>query len=422
MNAKDIAEIAFTESPSWNESIHEAFRWLRDNDPVYWSEKDQLWVITRYADVVEISKNQALFTSGKGVRPDANLKIGLIDEPEPRHGQLRKKLNKGFTPRMVNKLEVAFRKMVDAKLDAIAHKGECEFVSEVSAPLPLLVIAEMMGIPPEDFAKFHHWSDAMMRSEGNAHNAEIVEAAGIAFMEYSAYVTEIIEDRRKNPQDDLISILVSAEEEGELRTFEHESGDMPGREMDDDHLELYNNELILLLVVLMVAGNETTRNAMSGGMQCLVDNPGERQKLLADPSLINSAIEEMLRWVSPVVSFTRTVTEDTEFRGKQLKADQKVLMIHPSANHDDRMYENPEVFDVERNPEHFAFGIGPHFCLGANLARMEMRTAFSELLRRFPDMEYADGGPKLEPHSLVRSCKELKLKFTPEKGNEAATG
>ena len=172
--------------------------------------------------------------------------------------------------------------MVDEQLDAIANKGECDFVESIAAPLPLLVIAEMMGIRREDRDRFYHWSDDMMRAEGHQHRPEIMKEAERAFLEYSAYVNDIIEDRRKNPQDDLITILVGAERDGALRTFDAE--DIPG-ESTDEHLDLHNSELILLMVVLMVAGNETTRNAMSGGMQCLIDNPAERQKLPGCSSL-----------------------------------------------------------------------------------------------------------------------------------------
>jgi cytochrome P450 len=170
----------------------------------------------------------------------------------------------------------------------------------------------------------------------------------------------------------------------------------------------------MLLVLLMVAGNETTRNALSGGMQLLIEHPDERQKLIDDPSLIPSACEEMVRLISPVHSFGRTVVEDTELLGVPVTAGQKVLVLYPSANHDPAQFEDPERFDVTRNPQHLGFGIGTHFCMGANLARMEMRVAFSELLRRLPDMEYAAGGPVIVPSSLVRNCAEMRVKFTPE--------
>jgi len=398
-------DVSFDESRNWDEQMYARLKWLRENDPIHWSEKDRLWVITKYQDVVAISKNQELFTSGGGVRPNPELRIGLIDEPEPHHGRLRKMLNKGFTPRMVAKLEKTFEGLVAEILDAVAAKGECDFVEDIAVPLPLLVIAEMIGIRPQDRDRFHRWSDAMMRAEGNRDDPEIIAGAGIAFGEYSAYVNEIIEDRRKHPKDDLMTILVGADRDGVLRRAEGE---------EDEDLQLQNSELIMLLVVLMVAGNETTRNALSGGMQCLIDNPGERQKLLDDPSLVPSAVEEMLRFVSPVQSFVRTVTADTDFRGHRFLEGQKVLMVYPSANHDADVFDDPDTFKVERNPQHLAFGIGNHFCLGANLARMEMQVTFRELLRRLPDMTYAAGGPEIRPHALVRSCVHMRVSYTPE--------
>ncbi len=357
-----------------------------------------------------VSKDQDLFTSAHGVRLGNAPKIGLIDEGEPRHGRLRSLINKGFSPRMVKKLEVAFRGIVTESLDAIAAKGHCDFVEDVAVPLPLAVIAEMIGIRREDRQRFHEWSDAMIRGDG-ARDPAILAKAGQAFMAYSAYVTEIIEDRRREPKDDLVSILVGANDSGMLGTFDQK---LEGH--GDAQLALANNELIMLLVVLLVAGNETTRNALSGSMQLLIENPGERQKLIDRPELLPAAVEEMVRLVSPVHSFTRTVTRDTTLRGRKLEAGQRVLMLYPSANRDEDVYEDPEAFRIERNALHLGFGLGPHFCLGANLARMEMRVTFEELLRRFPDMEYADAsGAVIMPSALVRSCVQMNLRFTPER-------
>jgi cytochrome P450 family 142 subfamily A polypeptide 1 len=409
MDANDV-NVAFLDPATWDASVHERMRWLRRNDPVHWSEKDGCWIVSKYEDVAHVSKDQALFTSAHGVRLGNAPKIGLIDEGEPRHSKLRSLINKGFSPRMVKKLEVAFRGIVTESLDAIAAKGHCDFVEDVAVPLPLAVIAEMIGIRREDRQRFHEWSDAMIRGDG-AKDPAILAKAGQAFMAYSAYVTEIIEDRRREPKDDLVSILVGANDSGMLGTFDQK---LEGH--GDAQLALANNELIMLLVVLLVAGNETTRNGLSGSMQLLIENPGERQKLIDRPELLPAAVEEMVRLVSPVHSFTRTVTRDTTLRGRKLEAGQRVLMLYPSANRDEDVYEDPEAFRIERNALHLGFGLGPHFCLGANLARMEMRVTFEELLRRFPDMEYADAsGAVIMPSALVRSCVQMNLRFTPER-------
>jgi cytochrome P450 family 142 subfamily A polypeptide 1 len=406
-------KIEFLASQNWDENMEERLAWLRENEPVYWSDKDQLWVLTSFEDVSYVSKHQELFTSAAGVRPGNPAKLGLIDEDEPRHTDLRKLINKGFSPRMVKKLESVFRDITTEAIDAVAKDGECDFVSAISVPLPIRLIAAMIGICEEDRDLFHRWSDEMIAADGNQSDPEIMQRAHKAFLEYSAYVTRVIEDRRKHPQDDLTSILVGAKDEGLLGDFG--GSELPLREdVSEEHLALANDELIMLMVILMVAGNETTRNGISGGMQLLIENPEERRKLIDDPSRIPAAVEEMVRMVSPVRSFGRTATQDTELRGKSISKGEKVLIVYPSANRDPKEFADPDHFDVARNPHHLAFGIGSHFCLGANLARMEMRVAFEEVLRRLPDMEYSDGGPRLKPSALVRSCMEMRVRFTPE--------
>jgi len=403
-------DVAYLASENWDAHMTERLRWLRENDPIHWSEKDDLWLVTKFEDVVHVSKHQDLFSSALGVRPSNPVKIGLIDEAEPRHTELRNLINRGFTPRMVKKLETAFRTIVTESIDVVAARGECDFVREIAVPLPLKLIAEMIGIHRHDFDRFHHWSDAMIAADGTRDPA-VIGRAGLAFMEYSQYVTGIIEDRRQNPRDDLVSILTGAKDGGILGRFELNS--LEG--FSEEHLSLANDELIMMCVILLVAGNETTRNGISGGMQLLIENPGERQKLIDDPALIPPAVEEMVRLVSPVHAFSRTVMRDVELRGQQIREGQRVLLLYPSANRDADVFAQPDSFRVERNPTHLGFGIGTHFCLGANLARMEMRVAFAELLRRIPDMRYAAGGPVILPSALVRSCVEMKVRFTPER-------
>lgn len=405
-------DVSYVRGEAWDGDSQARFRWLRENDPVHWSKVDKIWIITRYADVEAVSRNQEIFTSTKGVRPTNPVRFGLVDEPEPRHGVLRKMLNKGFTPRMVKKLEEAFTGLVTETLDKVASTGECDFVADIAVPLPLLMIAEMMGITTDKRDDFHRWSDAMIAAEGNLGNPEIMRQSVSAFMEYSAHIMSIIEARKSSPRDDLISILVGADAEGTLVTFE--GSNAASYSQGEEHEALAANEMMMLLAVLMVAGNETTRNALSGGTQLLIENPEARQRLIADPSLIPAAVEEMLRLVSPVRSFSRTVTQDTVLRGKTMRAGDVVLLCYPSANRDAEEYRDPDAFDLDRNAAHLAFGVGSHFCLGASLARMELRVAFTHLLRRIPDMRYAAGGPVVLNNPLVRSCTEMRVRFTPE--------
>src|SRR5262245_24711513 len=338
-------DVAYLGSENWDAHMTERLRWLRENEPVRWSAKDDLFLVTRYEDVAFVSKHQELFTSEFGVRPSNPAKIGLIDEAEPRHTQLRNLINRGFTPRMVRVLEAAFREIVKESIDAVAARGECDFVKDIAVPLPLKLIAEMIGIRREDYDRFHHWSDTMIAGDGTS-DPEVLQRAGLAFVEYSTYVRAIIEDRRQHPREDLVSILTGAADSGILGRFDVKQM----HDASEEHMSLANDELIMMCVILLVAGNETTRNGISGGMQLLIENPGERQKLIDDPSLIPMAVEEMVRLVSPVHAFSRTATRDLELRGVPIRQGQRVLLLYPSANRDSAVFDQPDRFRVDRNP------------------------------------------------------------------------
>jgi len=404
----------FVDPANWEiESLRDRMKWIRENDPLYWSEESGLWIISKFDDATDVSKNQEIFTSAHGVRPKSDTRIGLIDEPDPRHGQLRSLINRGFSPRMVAKLEPIFRQITKDAIDAVSALGECDFVESISVPLPITLIADMIGIHRGDRKQFHQWSDDLISSDGSQ-DPEVRAKAGQAFIEYSRYVKEIVEDRRVSPRDDLVSILTGAKDEGLLDRDFVQQDDAGEIERSEEDRGLATDELIHLLLVLMVAGNETTRNGISGGMELLIDNPSERQELIDDPALIPDAVEEMVRLVSPVQSFGRTVTRNTELRGKSLLKGQEVMIIYPSANRDEEFFPDADSFRIDRRPQHLGFGMGSHFCLGANLARMEMRVAFEELLRRLPDMQYSRGGPEFRLSTLVRACMHMWVRYTPE--------
>lgn len=406
-------DVSYMSSDNWVEAdMRERMRWLRENDPVHWSEADNLWLISRYEDVVYCSKHQEIFTSGQGVRPGLGAKIGLIDEEEPRHGNLRGLINRGFTPRMVRKLEETFLHITTQAIDEVAREGKCDFVDSISIPLPLRLIAAMIGIREEDYDSFAVWSNDMIAAEGRRDDPEVMQKAAAAYIQYATYVTKVIEDRRKQPKDDLVSILAGAKDEGLLVEYDEDRSTYEGH---SGHMDLANDELIKLMVILMVAGNETTRNALSGSMELLIENPDVKQELIDDPSKIRNAVEEMLRLVSPVHSFGRTVLQDTEVRGTKIKAGETILLLYPSANRDPAVFENPDHFDITRKPQHVAFGMGNHFCLGANLARMELRVALEQVLSRLRNIEYADSmGAVVYPSALVRNCVSMQVRYTPE--------
>jgi cytochrome P450 len=390
----DVLDRAFYQDP------HPAYAWMRANRPVYWDEANEIWVLSRHAEVSYVSMHADLFCSGQGVRPKEGAMLSLIGLDGDRHVQQRRLLNRGFTPRMIRTMEPRVRQVVKEVLDRIADRSACDFVTDIAIPVPLVVIAELMGLPVEDRVQLGRWSDRMMGGEGRSDPDDPVAIdAGVAFGEYIAYLSEMIEDRRqalrrgRSVPADAVSVLVGADEDGQLVSSE----------------ELEHDELTMFLVILLVAGNETTRNAISGGMWALNQFPEAWHSLCTRPELFDTVADEIARFVSPVISFSRTATTDTELGGQGIAEGEKVLMLYQSANRDGDVFEQPDELRLDRNPNpHLAFGVGPHVCMGINLARLEIRVIFEELTRRFPGMAVAPGvTPVYGEHALVHAIESL---------------
>jgi cytochrome P450 family 142 subfamily A polypeptide 1 len=395
---------------------------LRAEQPIFFDESNDLWVLTRHEDVTYASIHPELFCSGRGVRPTQSFDLSLIALDGERHIRQRRLINQGFSPRMIRTMEERIRQVVTETLDRIASRGSCDFVADIAVPIPMVVIAELMGLPVEDRDRFWRWSDDMMAGEGRSEGDPELEAAGRAFGEYMAYVAGLVADRReryrtakaegRTPEgDDLISVLVAAAEEGIIDTDEHR---------DDDTLA--EDELMMFLVVVIVAGNETTRNALSGGMWALHRFRDQWEAALRDPGLWASAPDEICRWVSPVISFVRTATCDTEIGGQRILEGERVLMLYQSANRDEAVFDDPDALRLDRSPNpQLAFGVGPHVCMGINLARLEIRVLFEELARRLPDIDVAEGAtPTWGDSTLVHAIESLPVTFTPEAADASA--
>src|SRR5262245_6501891 len=376
------------------------YRWLRREAPVYWDAASRLWVVSRYDDVVQVSKTPEVFSAAQGVLPESDAPVSIVCMDDPRHQRLRKLVNRGFTPRMVGLLEPRIRALATGLVDAIAARGACDLVHDLAVPLPLYIIAEMLGIRQEDFARFHDWSDRLIGVAGNYDDPVKVESSTSAYVEYGNYLKAVFEDRRRAPREDLVSILVAAQQDGMLA---------------EDEEAMENDEIVMFMTLLLVAGNETTRNAIAGGMLALMENPDQYALLRERPALIDHAVEEILRFVSPIICFRRTATEDTHLRDQPIRAGERVLMLYQSANRDEDVFADPDRFDITRNPNpHVAFGIGTHFCLGANLARAELRIMVQELVNRLPDLRVAPGAaPARVASTLVRGISSLPVAFTP---------
>ncbi len=383
---------------------HDTLRRLRDEAPCYWHPDiagGGFWVVTRHADVWKLSLDPKTFSSERGTAllpefPEEQLiaqRAIMLNMDPPRHTKYRRLVNMGFSPKMLNRTEMQVRQLARTIVDHVAQRGECDFVTDVAAELPLQVIVQMLGVPHEDRHKFFEWSNSMVGAEDPEYGTDPM-VGQIAMMQLFGYANELAEERKRCPREDLTSLLLQAEVDGE-RLTEHE----------------YDSFVMLL----SVAGNETTRNLISGGMQALMEHPEQRERLLADPSLIPTAVEEMLRWVTPVMMFRRTAQRDVELHGQQIREGDRVTLWYTSANRDESVFPDAHVFDVGRTPnEHLGFGIGPHFCLGSHLARLEIRIMFEELLRRLPDMQLAGNVDRLRS-GFISGIKHMPVTFTPER-------
>ena len=373
---------------------YEQWAWMREHAPAYWDAKNEVWGITRYHDVMTIEKDAATFSSFKAPRPHGDPLPMMISMDDPAHTRRRKLVNKGFTPRRVREHEATIRQICSSIVDRVAGQGECDFVWDIAAPLPLLLIANMLGFPPEAYDDLLEWSDDLMR--GTTVNdpvaAEKAMHAGIAFREFQLGV--IADRRSKPPQDDLVSILCYAEIDGER--------------LDDE-------SIIQESLLILIGGDETSRHVITDGMLALLAHPEQRAILTSDPAAIEVGVEELLRWVTPIKNMARTVMRDIEVGEQTLREGEQVLLMYPSANRDPEVFADPDRLDVTRNPNpHIAFGFGPHFCLGAALARIELRVMFGEVLRRLPDIRLAsDDALPRRASNFISGPEAMPVVFTP---------
>ncbi|WP_084959399.1 cytochrome P450 [Thermoactinospora rubra] len=377
---------------------HEQFAWLRANAPVYWHEGEPgFWAVTRHADVVYVSRHSDLFSSSRRLAlfwelPEeerAVQRLMMLNQDPPEHTRRRALVNRGFTPRTIGALEQHIREICDDLLDQCS--GEVDFVTQIAAPLPLYVICELLGAPVEDRDKLFAWSNRMIGSQDPDY-ASTPEDGHEAAMEVYAYAEHLAAQRQAAPRDDIVTKLLQPGEDGETLT---------------------DNEFELFVLLLMVAGNETTRNAASGGMLALFEHPDQWKRLVDDPSLAGTASEEIVRWVSPVNLFRRTATADVELGGQLIREDDKVVVFYSSANRDAAVFGDPDVFDIGRDPNpHIGFGGGgAHFCLGNHLAKLELRVLFEQLARRFPRMRQAGEARRLRS-LFINGIKELPVRVS----------
>jgi len=367
---------------------------MRENEPVYRDGRNGIWGAASYRAVLEAERDPKTFSNAGGIRPDSPPLPMMIEMDDPAHKKRRMLVYRGFTPKRVAESEPKVKALCDDLIDAVCEQGECDFVRDLAAPLPMIVIGDMIGVAPEDRDDLLRWSDDMVSALSTDASAELQNKAGVAAFEYAEYALKVIAARRAEPTDDLMSALVHAEVDGE---------------------RLNDDELIHESLLILVGGDETTRHVISGGMEQLLLDPGQHESLAADLSGVHVAVEEMLRWVTPIKNMCRTLTKDTTFHGSDLKVGEKVMLLYEGANFDETHFDDPERFDISRQPnEHVAFGFGSHYCLGQALARVELNAMFERLLVRLPDMKLATDEPlPRRPANFISGLESMPVRFTP---------
>jgi cholest-4-en-3-one 26-monooxygenase len=383
--------IDLTQPEFWMGDPYPQLAALRTRAPVFWhvAGDHPFWAITRYDDIVTASKNPQVFCSGQGialVESELGQVETLVNMDDPEHKWLRALVSRGFTPGRMRLLETHVRDLGTSILGNLDGRSEIDFVEDLAALLPIYVIGEMLGVPRNDQHLIKVWSDALTEAIG--------EESGLqAYLQMVEYLTEMQRARHDSPSDDLVSLLMEAEVEGRRLSEDQQRG---------------------FFLLLEFAGNETTRNTLAGGMLALLEHPDQWLRLCEDPALIPSAVEEMLRFVSPVNHFRRTVTANTELGGQPIKAGDWVVLFYGAGNRDPDIFEEPDRFDITRQPNpHIAFGGGgAHFCLGAALARLELRIMFEELVRRYPRIQLS--GPATRVRSnFIRGIKTMPVELGP---------
>jgi cytochrome P450 family 142 subfamily A polypeptide 1 len=371
-----------------------AYRWLRDTAPVYWDPVNRIWGISRHGDVLSVERDTARYSSARGSRPLIEMNASMINRDDPRHQQQRKLVSRRFSPRAVRRHGERVRQIAAGLISAAAAKGTAEVVSEIAAPLPAMVVAELLGFDRAFWPKCREWSERTMGAAGfRDDDPRQPSGSPEAIAEFAAAFCELVEARRRDPRDDLVSAWVHGVVDGEAL-------DLP--------------EIIQEGLLLLDGGAETTRSVIGQTVWNLARFPDQRRILMADPSVIAATgVEEFIRYATPILNMRRTVTADHEVRGQHLREGDQVLLMYGAANTDDRQFDEPDRFDVtRRHNHHVAFGFGTHFCLGANLARLELRILFEELLRAAPDFRLAPGPePEFAPGYFTRTLRELWIDF-----------